>query len=412
MIATGQAVTVPSSHGRARGVFDGLQLFGLVVLLIGLPFSEAAKSAGLALAVLGFAGKLVLGHRPQLGRGGVLAALGVYFAAAALSVIMAETEMRRPDELIALAMTILPFLLVLDSVVSRPSRRLFFAGAILTGAVVALLLWLGSYDAESFYRLSLGSIENPVPAGEYLAVCLVLGVAILFAEIRATAVGPFMVLLVGLMGGALVLTQARGALLGAICGVAFVVWATIRKRRYVAAVIAVAVVGTLVFAAANPDSKIAESFDFQSRNTQARLAIWHQTAGHILERPVTGHGHGSFSLLGVTYFDGKVVEYPVNAHNIWINSLVETGILGAGALLAYLALILRGIWSSLRRAGYPLDRALSIGTLGGGIVSFVAGVTALSVDAEPGMLFFTIAAIGISGPDSRNAAVGEVRDAA
>jgi O-antigen ligase len=395
-----------------RGVFDGLQSFGLVVFLVGLPFSEAAKSTGLALAVVGFAGKLVLGHRPLLGRGGVLAALGIYFAAATLSVIMAAPEMRRPHELLTLAMTIFPFLLVLDSIVSRPSRRLFLTGAVLTGAVVASVLWYGSYDAGSFYRLSLGSIENPVPAGEYLAICLVLGTAVLFAEIRAAVVAPITAFSVGSVGVALALTQSRGALLGATCGVAAVVWATIRKRRYVAAVVAIAVAGILAFAAAKPDSKIAEGLDFQSRNTQARLEIWRQTGGRILERPVTGHGLGSFPLLGVTYFDGRVVEYPLNAHNVWINSLAETGILGTGALLVYLVLVLRGIGGSLRRATHPLDRALSIGTLGGVLVSFVAGLTAVSVDAEPGMLFFTIAAIGVSGRSLQDAEVGEVRDVA
>ncbi len=412
MTATGQGATVPSVHGRARGVFDALQSFGLVVLLIGLPFSEAAKSAGLALAVVGFAGKLVLGHRPRLGTGGVLAALGVYFVAATLSVVMAEPEMRRPGELITLAMTISPFLLVLDSVVSRPSRRLFFVGAILTGAVVALLLWYGSYDSGSFYRLSLGSIENPVSAGEYLAICLVLGIAVLFAEMRASLAGPIMAFVVGSTGIALALTQSRGALLGAICGVAFVVGGTIRKRRYVVSVIAVAVVGILAFAAAKPDSRIAEGLDLRSRNTQARLETWCQSAGFIQERPLTGHGLGSFSFLGVTYFDGQVVEHPVNAHNVWINSLVETGILGVVALLVYLVLVLRGIGGSLRRAAHPLDRALSTGALGGVIVSLVAGLTAVSVDAEPGILLFTIAAIGISGPGFRNAEVGEVRDVA
>ncbi len=391
---------------------DGLQSFGLVVLLIGLPFSEAVKSAGLAIAVVGFAGKLILGHRPSLGRDGVLAALAVYFAAAALSVIVAAPEMRRPHELVTLAMTVVPFILVLDSIVARPTRRLFLTGAILTGAVVASLIWYGTYDAGSFYRLSLGSIENPVPAGEYLAICLVLGVAVLFAEIRASVAGPIMALTVALTGIALALTQSRGALLGAICGVAFVVWTTVRKRRYVTAVIAVAVVGIMAFAAAKPDSKIADGLDLRSRNTQARLETWRQAGDLIQARPLTGHGLGSFPLLGVTYFDGRVVEHPVSAHNVWINSLAETGILGAAALLAFVVLLLRSAWLSQRRATYPLDGALSRGALGGLLVSLVAGLTATSLDAEPGMLFFTIAAIGISGGRATNARTREVRHGA
>ena len=44
---------------RAVGFLDGLQSFGVVVLLVGRPLSEALKSAGLAIAVGGVTGKLV-----------------------------------------------------------------------------------------------------------------------------------------------------------------------------------------------------------------------------------------------------------------------------------------------------------------------------------------------------------------
>ena len=52
----------------AVGFLDGLQSFGLILLFFGLPFSEALKSIGLAVAVTGFVGKLALGVRPHAGR--------------------------------------------------------------------------------------------------------------------------------------------------------------------------------------------------------------------------------------------------------------------------------------------------------------------------------------------------------
>ncbi len=225
---------------RARGFLDGLQSFGLVVLLVGLPLSEGLKSIGLAIAVLGFMGKLVLGTRPHLAGGAVTAALLAYVAAAALSVAFAEPGLRRPGELFTLGMTVVPFILVADAC-ARRTRRLMFAVAVVSGAAIASVAAYVSHMQGPYHRLVLGSIENAVPAAEYLGAALVLAVAMLWAEFLSPIAGPLWAFAAGSSGLVLLMTKSRGPLFGVLVGLIVTIATTLRRRRYAVAVAAAAV---------------------------------------------------------------------------------------------------------------------------------------------------------------------------
>ena len=94
-----------SLRARAAGAMDAVQSLGLVVLLVGLGASEAAKSIGIGLAVLGFVGKSVLAGPPRPGATAPLVALGVFFLAGVLSVAAAAPGFGLPGELWTLAIT-------------------------------------------------------------------------------------------------------------------------------------------------------------------------------------------------------------------------------------------------------------------------------------------------------------------
>jgi len=116
----------------------------------------------------------------------------------------------------------------------------------------------------------------------------------------------------------------------------------------------------------------------------------------IAERPLTGHGPGIYWALGVTYDDHKGEEHQLNAHNTLFHAAAENGLVGAGALAAFLVLALRGAVRSARAARHVIGRAVAVGALAGIVASIVAGLTAVSTDAEPGMLFYALAAIGVA----------------
>ena len=388
------------TRARTAGFFDGAQSFGLAVLLFGLPFSEALKSAGLALAVAGFAGKLLLGVRSRAGPPSVAAALALYFVVAAASVAGADPAFRRPSQLLTLGMTAAPFVLVADSC-GRRSRRLLFALAIVAGAALASVLGYASYMLGPYKRLVLGSIENAVPAAEYLAASLALAVSLLAAEFAAPVAGPATAFAAGTTAMALVMTKSRGPLLGAVVGLIVTVGTALRRRRHALAVAVTAVAAIMWFAVAHPSARLTAGLLPGGRSLGIRAHVWKASVDAALDRPVLGHGLGSYRLLGIVYSDERGEFVQSNAHNALLNAVCETGVLGAGALGLFVVLGLAGIARACRRTG-GLARAVSVGALGGVVALLVAGVSSVTTDGEPGMLFFALMALGSAGVPRRD----------
>ena len=391
----------------AVGFLDRFQSFGLVVLFFGLPFSEALKSIGLAVAAAGFVGKLALGVRPHTGRWETPSALLLFYGVAAASVAVADPVLRSPGQLLTLAMTVVPFILVADAC-ARGTRRLRFAMAVVSGAALASVLAYMSHMQGPYQRLVLGSIENAVPAGEYLGAVLVLAVAMLGAEFASPLAGPLWAFAAGSTCIALLMTKSRGPLAAVLVGLVVTVGIALRRRRYALVVAAAAVAAVLWFAAAHPGARLSGALSPGGRSVGIRTAVWGETMDLVLDRPVLGHGLGSYRLLGVVYSDEYGDFHQMNAHNTWLHTACETGLLGAGTLALFMVLGLAGVVRACRLT-VGLARAVSVGALGGVVVLLTAGVFSVTVDGEPGMLFFSLIALGSAGVPRGRVGGGEGR---
>ena len=116
-----------------------------------------------------------------------------------------------------------------------------------------------------------------------------------------------------------------------------------------------------------------------------------------MNRPVLGHGQGTYRLLNVVYSDEQGAYHQMNAHNTVLHTACETGALGAGTLALFVVLGLACVVRAcIRTRG--LDRGISVGALGGLVALLVAGLFSVVTDAEPGMLFFTLMALGGTAP--------------
>ncbi|MBN2564883.1 MAG: O-antigen ligase family protein [Candidatus Eisenbacteria bacterium] len=381
---------------RAASFFDRVEVFGLVVLLASLPLSEALKSAGIALAVLGYLGKSASGVRPSVGARAPAWALLAFVGAAALSVVAARPELRQPGELFTLGMTVAPFFLVADAC-SRPGRRRVLAFAIVAGCAFAAIDGYVTYMTGDAHRLALGSVENPVPAAEYLGATLALATALLIAEVGAPLAGPLTGFACGATAIALILTRSRGPLFGAAAGVVMVLGAGLRRRAYALLLLLAVVISATWFALANPESRMSGGAALDSSSASFRLVTWRAATELIAERPMLGHGLGTFAEMGVIYQDEASRAAVENAHNTWMHAGSETGILGAGALTAFLVLGMLAIARSLRCED-RMGRAVSVGALGAVASLAIAGLFSVTTDAEPGMLLFALMALGQLAP--------------
>lgn len=384
--------TAGRARQRAAGLFEAAQSFGLVVLLFGLPFSEAAKSAGLGLSVLGFVGKSVLGRRPDFGGRALPLALFSFYVAAILSVVFTRPELRDTGELFTMAMTVVPFLLVADAC-SRPTRRLFFMLTVIAGAAVAATLAYFGHMFGEYSRLVLDSIENAIPAAEYLAAATVAAVAMLLAELAAPVAGPLLGFAAGVTGLALLMTKSRGPVIGAVAGGMVAAGMMLRRKRVAAAILALAVVAAIAFAVVNPEARVTRRGEAGRTGMESRFAIWSETLDRVGDSPITGNGIGSYSRLGIVYTDERLTLRQDNAHNTMLQIACDTGVLGSGTFLVFLVLAVVGLVRSARTSS-GMPRVVSVASLGGVVVLVVAGLFSVVVDAEPGILLFSLAAIG------------------
>ena len=138
--------------------------------------------------------------------------------------------------------------------------------------------------------------------------------------------------------GAVILTGSRGALL--MCAVEFALWFLYAlKKDLIRTVLLLSLfVIALVVLFSQLSPELLSRFSISgllSSGGSGRSKIWAAGIKKFLQADpfhmVFGYGHGSFPS-AVNYF-GKGRNYPYEAHNIFINSIIEGGIVGTALLV-------------------------------------------------------------------------------
>ena len=112
-------------------------------------------------------------------------------------------------------------------------------------------------------------------------------------------------------------------------------------------------------------------FDTLFNDLSIRQSIWHASAMGIMDKPLLGHGWMGY-LLVYGPFHGS---YTTHAHNLFLEFLLNFGIVGTFLFLGYFISNLRRIWKSFRE-GYNVRRiALTITLLFAALVHGMVDVT-------------------------------------
>jgi O-antigen ligase len=128
-------------------------------------------------------------------------------------------------------------------------------------------------------------------------------------------------------------------------------------RRALVVVIVLALVGIVVLvvvkgsgsgAVGNSGGRLA------STSSNFRFVWWRQALDGLEGHELTGTGAGSFHLTNLRFRD-NYLDFTIEPHNLPLQFLTETGIVGLAVLLLAMAALLRG---SLRRGGHELALAL------------------------------------------------------
>ena len=198
------------------------------------------------------------------------------------------------------------------------------------------------------------------------------------------------------MGGALLLTASRGAIISLCAGIGIGIVAALitrgRKARELSTVIALAAVllgGSLWFGAAGLSQKLGES-GLRSNRPDLREISYQIVADH----PLGGTGFGTFRWVFPMYRDHRFGNgFYEHAHNDYLEIAIEQGISGllifataVTALLIHLFLALRNIQESIGRAAIFAGISGASALLVHGLVDFN-----LRIPANAGLFFALLA---------------------
>ncbi len=204
--------------------------------------------------------------------------------------------------------------------------------------------------------------------------------AFALAVYRAPLVRLGLVVALGLVGIALLLTQSRGGLVAlGVSGVAIAFFAGPLRLRAFALLLCVAALGFFYYTLVAPPESLTRITHFSAGGGTGRSDLWSIALDMWKDRPVLGVGAGNFQLVEPRYAISTinlarpdlVVDTPKVAHNTYLHVLTELGVVGLAAFLLAVVASLRSATGAVRtfaRAGLRdhelVGRALVIGAIG------------------------------------------------
>ena len=386
LVGVGLAVNVPLGLALLVGAFYapivvfapmvGLALFLPLVFLEGLPaFNLGGKAAGVLIAVA-WLGMLQTGrlgaldvlreHRRMFE---LLALLLVWLA---LTSLWAEEPGAVLGDMWHWVAVALVFAIFATMVRDESGLRLILMAFVVGGVISVIvgfaggLVTTGSEQAsvEGSARLE-GATGDPnfLAAGVVSALVLAAGLLVTARQplVKLGLVGAIAVLATGLVA-----SQSRGGIIAMLVVIAasFVFF---RRRRAYAALMALVLIGaSAAYFSATPDA-----LDRLTRATDGgsgRTGLWTVAERAFVDHPVVGVGLNNFNAVAADYTRQpgvlervqKIVEQPTVVHNLYLQQLTETGIIGFLLLMGVMWAALAAAWRAGRLAEEDGDGDLEV----------------------------------------------------
>jgi O-antigen ligase len=133
--------------------------------------------------------------------------------------------------------------------------------------------------------------------------------------------------------------------------------------------------------------------------SSGRIHFWQVGLQIFAANPIIGTGLDTFGM-AFTEFDTRSGMFRVeNAHNDYLQTLTDTGLLGFACVIAFLVLLFRGALRSVSRLKEPFERAAAIGAMAGlfGIVIHSFFDFPLRTTSN-GFFFLLLAALAVNIP--------------
>ncbi|HEU4449422.1 MAG TPA: O-antigen ligase family protein [Gaiellaceae bacterium] len=392
--------------------------YGLALLIVLTPFAENAPISepgnarlrvalaawALALVAIQAVRSLLSGRRLEAPPAFVGA---IAFVAAALAAVPVATDgAAAAAKFLLLAGSVFVYLLIALFLDDWRSLRPIFAALLLVGLLVAgHALWqyaTGDLSRVGFVSAA-GAVEYRVasffPHPNQLA-----GFVVLFVPVSVGLYGVFesrlariaCVLLPLLALPAAIVTYSRGVL---VALAALVVLFARSRRAW--PLIAGAVVVVVLLAPAAWQDRVADAGRLDRPEIATRLDFWDAAVSMFQANPILGVGLNNFDVAyvdlertGRSFLPGSGLAAPETAHNLYLNTLAEQGLVGIVAL-GLLAVAAGRVIRALRRSEDARIRAFGLGLAGAGIAILVSNLFDVTlVDPKTSIIAWTLLGVG------------------
>lgn len=308
------------------------------------------------------------------------------------------------------------FIIIASTLTVQSHATRIVDGALAIGAWICLIAVAWGRNADMFGSRWYASFYWPNPFAAFLLLLIpVAAIRFLHARTRNETVAHGIITSVLLV--AFIMTYSRGAWV-ALAGVSLLAVALIRlpstrvALRRVGVIIGIVALATVLLAGRVDTSAREGFFDRAAsmsnpgnESIQGRLSFWRSAMGIFRDHPIVGTGPWTYGIATTRYQD-DVRFYSSDAHNFYLQTAAEMGIVGLMTLAILLASVV-ALWIRTLRlargtAEYPIVAGVGLGLIG----FFLHSALDLNwaFPANPALAFAMIGVLaGYEGPFQRPA---------
>jgi O-antigen ligase len=416
--------------GRELGIWQWVLTLGLcaVLIFVVLAFGAVEKwstfvfEAGTAVLFLVWAGKQLGSRKVKLSKNPLYLPTLLFFGLILVQVVLRQSAYVYVTEYEALKYVSYGILLLIgaESVREEHARKIFGQVMIVFGALYAFFALAQNLTANGriFWvhgTQSPGSIFGSYVNRDHYAGLIEMLVPIPFVLSVGNALRGGKRVLVGfcavLMASTIFLSGSRGGMLTFVIEMLFFLALTLGKRRsprLALGSIAVCVLVLFLLIFLGKGGQVLGRLGDLSPGI--RLDIVKDSLRMFSKRPIGGWGLGTFATVYPSYRSFYTNQFVNEAHNDYVQLLVETGLLGFTLMLWFLARLYQHGLPTSRRWEFQWDAAVSLAALLGctGILLHSLVDFNLQIPANAA-LFYVLCGLAASAPSAQSSENGQFR---
>lgn len=227
--------------------------------------------------------------------------------------------------------------------------------------------WMDEEMFEDIKMRIYSTLENPNVLGEYILLVLPVCVSLLWTK-KGAAAKMVYAAFTGIIAIALILTFSRGCWLGVMLSAAVFVTFAAGKLWGLALIAVPAIPFVLPESIINRFTSIG---DMKDSSTSYRVYIWMGTLLMLRDFWLTGIGPGSEAFTQVYPFYSYSAIVAPHSHNLFLQIITESGIVGICAFLLLVFLLVRRLTVAAQAGGKGTALFTVIVALGAGIAGFL-----------------------------------------